>query len=78
MLLCLHRVIEGDHANNITKMNLGVVTNEGRLTPHQMRDQFMAFGIYDASVLQKKMNDVTNKLQVFHVLHMQDIHCVAH
>ena len=38
----------------------------------------MAFGGEGASVLQRKRNGVTNKLQVFHAPHMQCMHCVAH
>jgi hypothetical protein len=70
-------VIDGGGADNITKMILDALTNEGGLTPHQIRDQFMAFGTDGASVLQGKRNGVTNKLQVSHAPHMQDMHCVA-
>ena len=62
MLLCLQRVTEGGGADNITKMILGALTNEGGLTPYQIRDRFMAFGADGASVLQGKRNGVTNKL----------------
>ena len=78
LLLCLQRVTEGGGADNITKMILGALTNEGGLTPHQIRDRFMAFGADGASVLQGKRNGVTNKLQVSHAPHMQGMHCVAH
>ena len=78
MLLYLQRVIEGGGADNITKMILGALTNEGGLTPHQIRDRFMTFGVDNASVLQRKKNGVTNKLHVFHVPHMQGMHCVTH
>jgi len=78
MLLCLQRVIEGGGTDNITKMILGALTNEGGLTPRQIRDQFMAFGADGASVLQRKRNGVTNKLQVSHAPHMQGMHCVTH
>ena len=37
--------------DNITKMILGALTNEGGLTPHQIRDRFMAFGADGVSVL---------------------------
>ena len=69
---------EGGGADNITKMILGALTNEGRLTLHQIRDRFMAFGVDGASVLQRKRNGVSNKLQVSHTPHMQNMHCVAH
>ena len=36
MLLCLQRVIEGGSSDNITKMIIGALTNEGGLTPHQI------------------------------------------
>ena len=79
MFLYLQRMIEGGgSADNITKMVIGALTNECGLTPHQIRDQFMAFGADGASVLQGKRNGVTNKLQVFHAPHMQGMHCVAH
>jgi hypothetical protein len=78
IFLCLQRVTEGGDADNITKMILAALTNEGRLTPHQIRDRFMAFGADGAAVLQGKKNGVTNKLQVFHMPHMQGMHCVAH
>ena len=78
MLLYLQHVTEGGGADNITKMILGALTNEGGLTPHQIRDRFMAFGADGASVLQRKKNCVTNELQVSHTPHMQGMHCVAH
>ena len=78
MLLCLQRMAEGGGVDHIIKMILGALTNEGGLTPHQIRDRFMAFGADDASVLQGKRNGVINKLQVSHAPHMQDMHCVAH
>ena len=78
MLLCLQHVTKGGGADNITKMILGALTNEGGLTPHQIRDRFMAFGADGVSVLQRKRNGVTNKLQVSHAPHMQGMHCVAH
>jgi hypothetical protein len=78
MFLCLQRVTEGGDADNITKMILAALTSEGGLTPHHIRDRFMAFGADGAAVLQGKRNCVTNKLQVFHAPHMQCMHCVAH
>jgi hypothetical protein len=78
MLLCLQRVMEVGGADNITKMILGALTNEGGLTPHHIKDRFTAFGADGASVLQGKRNSVTNKLQVFHAPHMQDIYYVVH
>jgi hypothetical protein len=78
MLLYLQCVTESGDADNITKMILAALTNEGGLTPHQIRDRFMAFGADGAAVLQGKRNDVTNKLHVFHAPHMQGMHCVAH
>jgi hypothetical protein len=38
MLLCLQRVIEGDGADNITKMIFGALTKECGLTPHHIRE----------------------------------------
>ena len=81
MTMCLQRVIEGGGADNITKMIFCALINEGGLTPHQIRDRFMTFGANGAdgaSVLQRKRNDVTNKLQVFHTPYIQGMHCVAH
>ena len=79
MFLYLQRMIEGGGSvDNITKMIIGAHTNECGLTPHHIRDQFIAFGVDGASVLQGKRNGVTNKLQVFHTPHMQGMHCVAH
>ena len=69
---------KGGDANNITKMILGALTNEGGLIPHHIRDRFVAFGIDGTSVLQGKRNGVTNKLQVSHAPYMQGMHCVAH
>ena len=77
MLLSLQRVTEGGAADNITKVILGAFTNEGGLTPHRIRDRFIAFGADGASVLQGKKNGVT-KLQVSHAPHMQGMHCVVH
>ena len=59
-------------------MILTALTNEGGLTPHQIRDRFIVFGADGTSVLQGKRNRVTNKLQVSHAPHMQGMHCVAH
>ena len=78
MFLYLQRVTEGGGADNITKMILARLTNEGGLTPHQIRDQFMAFSTDGVSVLQGKMNGVTNKLQISHTPHIQGMHCMAH
>ena len=75
MLLCLQRVTEGGGADNITKIILDVLTNEGGLTPYHNKYRFMAFG---ASMLQGKRNGVTNKLHVSHAPHMQDMHWMAH
>ena len=38
----------------------------------------MTFGADGASVLQRKRNGVTNKLQVSHAPHMQGMLCVVH
>jgi hypothetical protein len=38
MFLCLQCVTEGGDADNITKIILTALTNEGGLTPHQIRD----------------------------------------
>jgi hypothetical protein len=59
MFLYLQRVTEGGGADNIKKMTLGALTNEGGLTKHQIRDRFMAFDTYGASILQGKRNGVT-------------------
>ena len=78
LFLCFEHVTEGGGVDNIMKMILGALTNEGGLNPHQIRDRFMAFGIDGASALQGKRNGVTNKLHVSHAPHMQGVHCVAH
>ena len=52
MLLCLQRVIEGGDVDDIKKMNLSALTNEGGLTPHHIRDRFMVFGADGAPILQ--------------------------
>ena len=77
-LLNLERVTEGGGAENIAKMIVSALTNQGGLTPNEIRDRFMAFGADGASVLQGKRNGVTTKLQVSHAPHMQGMHCVAH
>ena len=78
LFLCFEHVTKGSGAKNIMKVILGALTNKGGLTPHQIRDRFMAFGADGASVLQRKRNGVTNKLQVSHAPHMQGMHCVVH
>ena len=79
MLLCLQRVIEGGGgAANITKIILGALTNDSGLTPHHIRDRFMAFGADGASVLQRRRNGVTDKLRVSHTPHIHGMHCMAH
>ena len=78
LLLTLEHVTKGGIAKNITKKILGAIANRGGLTPHQIRDWFMAFGAGGASTLQGKRNNVTNKLQVCHAPHMQDMQCMVH
>lgn len=69
---------KGGGVHNIMKMIIGALTNDGGLTPHHIRDLFIAFSADSTSVLQENMNGITNKLQVFHAPHIQGIHYVTH
>ena len=57
---------------------VGALTNQGGLTPTKLGTISFAFGANGASMLQRKRNGVTTKLQVSHMPHMQGMHCVAH
>lgn len=72
LLLNVESVTNDGGGDDIMKMFLGALTNEDGLPSHHIRNQFMLF------TLQGLKNDVTNKLQVSHALHMQGMHCMAH
>jgi hypothetical protein len=77
-LLQVSRVVDGNGADNITNMLLTTLMHHGGLSPDQVGEKLIYFGVDGASIFQGSRNGMAVQLSRQFAPYMMSVHDVAH